>query len=67
MAYSYDKSNVWIRFQPWALFSKVFKIDSNGCNYAEADNGGVLSEKLLSEILQNSQEKTCARVSFLTK
>ena len=33
----------------------------------EAGTGGVLSEKVLLEILQNSQENTCARVSFLIK
>ena len=33
----------------------------------EAATGGVLSEKVFLEILQNSQEKTCARASFLIK
>ena len=35
--------------------------------YAEAANGGVLLKKVLLEILQNSQENTCARDSFLIK
>ena len=39
------------------LFSKVI----------EAASGGVLKEKVFLEILQNSQENTCARVSFLMK
>ena len=34
---------------------------------AEAAIGGVLWEKVVLEILQNSQENTCARVSFLIK
>ena len=33
----------------------------------EAATGGVLQEKVFLEISQNSQEKTCARFSFLTK
>ena len=33
----------------------------------EAANGGVLLEKVFLEILQNLQERTCARVSFLIK
>ena len=34
---------------------------------AEAATGGVLLKKVFLEILQNSQENTCARVSFLIK
>ena len=34
---------------------------------SEAATGGVLQEKLFLEILQNSQENTGARVSFLIK
>ena len=33
----------------------------------EAATGGVLWEKALLEISQNSQENTCPRVSFLMK
>ena len=33
----------------------------------EATTGGVLQEKVFSRILQNSQENTCARVSFFIK
>ena len=33
----------------------------------EAATGGVLSKKVLSEILQNSQENTYTRVSFSIK
>ena len=33
----------------------------------EATTGSVLEEKVFLEILQNSQENTCARVSFLIK
>ena len=33
----------------------------------EAATGGVLYEKVFLEISQNSQENTCARVSFLLK
>ena len=32
--------------------------------YTEAATGGVLEEELLLEISQNSQENTCAKVSF---
>ena len=33
----------------------------------EATTGGVLQEKVFLRILQNSQENTCARVSFFIK
>ena len=36
-------------------------------NSSEAATGGVLYQKVFIEILQNSQENTCARVSFLIK
>ena len=36
------------------------------CN-SNATTGSVLYDKLFLEILQNSQENTCARVSFLIK
>ena len=40
-----------------------------GSNFqsAEAATGDVLLEKLFLELSENSQEKTCARVSFLIK
>ena len=34
--------------------------------FSEAGIGDVLLKKVFLEILQNSQENTCARVSFLT-
>ena len=34
---------------------------------SEAATGGVQWKKMFLEILQNSQEKNCARVSFLIK
>ena len=34
---------------------------------SEAATAGVLKEKVFVEISQNSQENTCARVSFLIK
>ena len=34
---------------------------------SEAATGGVLCEKVFYEILENSQEDTCARVSFFIK
>ena len=34
---------------------------------SEAAIGGVLLEKVFLETLQNSQENTCAKVSFLIK
>ena len=39
----------------------------SGFSYTEAATGGVLYKKLFLEISQNSQENTCARVSFLIK
>ena len=36
-----------------------------GLSSPEAATRGVLSKKVLLEISQNSQENTCARVSFL--
>ena len=33
----------------------------------EAANGGILSKQVFLKILQNLQEDTCARVSFLIK
>ena len=33
----------------------------------EAPTGGVLEEKVFIEILQNSQENTCVKVSFFNK
>ena len=49
-------------------FSKNFKayiIIKTFAVLAEAVTGGVLQEKVFLEIWQNSQEITCARVSFL--
>ena len=37
----------------------------NHVNNEEAATGGALWEKVFLEISQNSQEHTCARVSFL--
>ena len=39
----------------------------NGHNNREAPTRGVLWKKVFLEISQNSQENTCARVSFLIK
>ena len=36
-------------------------------NISEPATGGVLQEKVFLEILQHSQENTCARVSFFNK
>ena len=38
----------------------IYKTDAN----IKTDTGGVLSKKMLLKIPQNSQENTCARVSF---
>ena len=54
---SLQKLNSHIVIEKW----KVFLL------YPEAATGGVLQEKVFLEILQNSQENTCARVSFLIK
>ena len=35
--------------------------------YSEAATGGFFIKKVFFEILQNSHENTCARVSFLIK
>ena len=37
------------------------------CYVSEAATGGALQKKGFLEILQNSQENTCARVSFFNK
>ena len=37
------------------------------CGFIEAGTGGVLYKQVFLKISQNSQENTCARVSFLTK
>ena len=42
-------------------------LESQKMLISEAATGGVLCEKVLLEISQNSQENTCARVSFLIK
>ena len=42
-------------------------MSSDILNNPEAATGSVLQEKLFLEILQNSQENTCVRVSFLIK
>ena len=39
----------------------------NPVRHPEAATGGVLSEKVFLDISRNSQENTCARVSFLMK
>ena len=54
--------NQTFMFDLWSVLSlKRFIVNK------EAAPGGVLWEKVFSEILQNSQENTCARVSFLIK
>ena len=56
-----------------ALNVKVIKNCSSRCNkkrnirWSEAATRGVLWKKVFLEISQNSQENTCARVSFLIK
>ena len=35
--------------------------------YTEAATGGVLQKKVFLKVSQNSQENTCARVSYLIK
>ena len=41
------------------------KIISSIISFSEAATGGVLKEKVFLEMLQDSQENTCARVSVL--
>ena len=50
-----SRNNHWEAFSRWCS------------GRSEAATGGVLSKKVFLEILQNSQENTCARVFFLTK
>ena len=48
-------------------FWSVFENTSTPLLISEAATGGVLRKKVFLKILQNSQENTCARVSFLIK
>ena len=51
-----------------SLRSKILALFWNlDISNTEAATRGVLCEKMFLEISQNSQENTCARVSFLTK
>ena len=43
--------------------AKWLKGRNKMCIDAEAATGGVLQEKVFLEILQNSQQNTCARIS----
>ena len=45
----------------------MFQYEFHGHLDTEAATEGVLYEKMFLEILQNSQENTCAKVSFLIK
>ena len=49
----------------WVIFYNNFSVLLH--NAADAAMGGVLWTKVLIEISQNTQENTCARVSFLIK
>ena len=60
--------NIWVF--SWILFvtsASNFSSISFILPLAEAATGGVLWEKVLLEILQNSQEKICTRVYFIIK
>ena len=46
---------------------KLSTINLDCFTYSEAATGDVLSKKMFLKISQNSQENTCARVSFLIK
>ena len=48
-------------------FWSVFENTSTPLLISEAATGGVLRKKVFLKILQNSQENTCAKVSFLIK
>ena len=53
---------------PRLLLMSTKKVKSYIRNcYSEAATGSVIWEKVFLEITQNSQENTCARVSFLIK
>ena len=47
--------------------SNISKTVRVNVTFAEAATGAVLKEKLFLEILKNSQENTCARISFFNK
>ena len=52
----------------WVMAMKVMLLYNNVDGiYKEAATTGVLWKKVFLEISQNSQEKTCARASFLNK
>ena len=50
-----------------STITKASCYESERYTVTEAATGGVSIKKVLLEILQNSQENTCVRVSFLTK
>ena len=54
-----------LKFIVLALLPLIILMSKN--EVTETATGGVLQEKVFLEISQNSQENTCARVSFLIK
>ena len=50
-----------------STITKASCYESERYTVTEAATGGVLIKKVFLGILQNSQENTCVRVSFLTK
>ena len=64
-----ELSTVWLE-SATKMKKKLLKlstINSDWFTYSEAATGDVLSKKMFLKISQNSQENTCARVSFLIK
>ena len=69
---SLNKKNFTLLFftVKWKYESAVFFRNSRRklfCKKGEGATGGVLKEKVFLQILQNLQENTCAKVSFLIK
>ena len=54
-------------FTQWQVYESVRNKSVRKYKCTEAATGGVLQEKAFLEMLQNSQENTCARVSLLIK
>ena len=59
---TYESYTIFVlQFIWWCYIKKAIFV------LIEAATEGVLQEKIFLEISQNSQENTCARVSFLIK
>ena len=61
---AYTQKNYFFSSFSWSPARPTFKNPKISLLIAEAATRGVLEEKMFIEILQNSQENNCGRVSF---